>query len=305
MVSAVVSTAIGILDSYQVRTFVKISKTLFVVFGAVAAVGLTGLYTFQSKLVYPAFAGDGHGVVDTPDKYGMDNYEDVDLTTSDGETIKLFVIKVKKVVSEKSKTVVILCPNAGNMGHALPIAQLFYYNMDCNVVLYSYRGYGHSSGSPSETGLKLDADAVMDYISKDEILQNSDLILHGRSLGGAVAIYMASKYPQMIKGVILENTFLSIRKVIPYLFPYISYFSTLCHQIWDSESLIVQIPGNIPVMFMNGLKDEIVPTSHMKKLYELSRAKTKSFHEFPEGHHNDTIVQDYYWKYVAEFVESI
>ncbi|ODV93131.1 hypothetical protein PACTADRAFT_51761 [Pachysolen tannophilus NRRL Y-2460] len=289
-----------------INTFFKLTKTVSTLLGSAAVLGLGSLYWFQSKLVYPAYIADGHGKVDTPDVYGMDNYEHIDVVTRDNETIKMFVIRNdSSKIDYSNKTVLMLCPNAGNMGHSLPIAQLFYVNMKCNVIIYSYRGYGKSTGTPSEAGLKIDAESVCEWIMKDNQISNSKIILHGRSLGGAVAIYIASSHPNLIGGIILENTFLSITKLIPYLFPYLKYVSFLCHEKWNSENLIPEIPSNIPILFLSGAKDEIVPPIHMKELFKLSKSLDKTFKEFPNGFHNDTIVQENYWYYVDQFIEKI
>lgn len=82
----------------------------------------------------------------------------------------------------------------------------------CNVVAISYRGYGHSSGSPSEKGILLDSQTALDYIQSHPILQSSPLFLYGQSLGGAVAIGLASDQVNQgkITGVILENTFANL-----------------------------------------------------------------------------------------------
>lgn len=84
-------------------------------------------------------------------------------------------------------------------------------------VTFSYRGYGLSTGTPSEAGIKLDAQCVLRYLSDHSQIKSSSIVLYGRSLGGAVAIYITT-LPQasgFVKGVILENTFLSIPKLIP------------------------------------------------------------------------------------------
>ena len=54
-------------------------------------------------------------------------------------------------------TVIIYHANAGNMGHRIPLANIFWNNLGCNVMMLSYRGYGFSEGSPSEKGMRIDA----------------------------------------------------------------------------------------------------------------------------------------------------
>lgn len=262
------------------------------------SVSLGTLYLYQNKLVYPSWAQGARDEVDTPDKFGLP-YKDVTLTTSDGVQIRAFDIR-----NEGSKSVMlILCPNAGNIGYFLPVAQFLYREYGLSIFLYSYRGYGYSTGEPTERGLKIDADTVMEFISKETFYKSQRLILYGRSLGGANAIYIARKFPHLCDAVILENTFLSIRKVIPYVFPLLKYFSFLCHEVWNSEIEITQIVDeSLPFLFLAGQRDEIVPTSHMKTLYELCPSILKKFIEFPNGSHNDTIIQDGYWNYVKEFL---
>ena len=102
-----------------------------------------------------------------------------------------------------------------------------------NVLLLEYRGYGESTGTPDEVGLKIDAQTGLDYIRQRADLSDSKIVVYGQSLGGAVAINLVAKnlnHRQQegkeqgqedgdgnggIAALILENTFLSIRKMIP------------------------------------------------------------------------------------------
>jgi fermentation-respiration switch protein FrsA (DUF1100 family) len=107
--------------------------------------------------------------------------------------------------------------NAGNIGHRVPIAKVLEETLGCNVMLLEYRGYGLSSGSPDENGLKIDAQTGVDYIRQRAGLKDTKIIIHGQSLGGAVAIDLVANNQDRddIAALILENTFLSIRKLIP------------------------------------------------------------------------------------------
>jgi alpha-beta hydrolase superfamily lysophospholipase len=80
------------------------------------------------------------------------------------------------------------------------------------VVAISYRGYGHSSGTPSEKGILLDSQTAFDYIKSHPIFDSSPIFLYGQSLGGAVAIGLAANKINKgkIAGVILENTFANL-----------------------------------------------------------------------------------------------
>lgn len=67
--------------------------------------------------------------------------------------------------------------------HRIPIAKVFLTKMRCNVVMLSYRGYGKSEGSPSEKGIKLDAQASLDFILSHPILEKTKVFLYGQSIG--------------------------------------------------------------------------------------------------------------------------
>lgn len=281
------------------RMFAAIGVTL-------SGLALVGLYAFQTSLIYPASLNDGHGHCATPDELDMPDFEQIYLATEDGERLQCYVLKHDKTaVAYTNKTVLILSPNAGNIGHALPIVLMFYKNFGYNVVIYSYRGYGKSSGRPLEAGLKIDARTVLDYISKrDEQLLESLLVLYGRSLGGAVAIYIATLEPSSVQGVILENTFLLIPKTVPHIFPALRYFTAFVHQKWDSERLVPAIPADIPLLLFSAGKDEIVPPGHMDRIYNLSRSTDKTIFKYETSTHNDTVVQPEYWDRVHSFIQS-
>ena len=106
--------------------------------------------------------------------------------------------------------------NAGNIGYRLPIAKILESEVGVTTLLLQYRGYGLSTGYPNEKGLNIDAQAGLDFIKRRADLQNSKIVLYGQSLGGAVSLKLAASNGENgIAGMILENTFLSIRKLIP------------------------------------------------------------------------------------------
>lgn len=280
---------------------------MFAAVGAsVGCLALVGLYTFQSSLIYPASLNDGHGHCARPDEHDMPDFEELYLTTDDGESLHCYLLKHDaKSPNYTNKTVLILSPNAGNIGHALPIVSIFYKNFGYNVFIYLYRGYGLSSGKPLETGLKKDAQRIMKFITtEDDQLLASLLVLYGRSLGGAVLIYMAATMPEAVLGLILENTFLLIPKTVPHIFPALRYFTLLVHQIWNTEELVPLIPASIPVLLFSARRDEIVPPSHMDRIFELLQTDDKVMYKYNESAHNDTVVQPHYWDRVHQFIQD-
>lgn len=83
--------------------------------------------------------------------------------------------------------------NAGNMGHRIPLAKAFWHALEYNVVMLSYRGYGLSQGSPSEKGMRIDAQTMLDHVKAHPILKHTPIIVYGQSIGGCVSIDVASR----------------------------------------------------------------------------------------------------------------
>lgn len=288
---------------FKVLKFLKEAAKIGISLGILI---LIGLYSYQSSLIYPASLNDGRKYCSTPDQYGMNDYELVRLKTEDGETLQCFLLKHDPHSPDyTNKTILILSPNAGNIGHGLPIVSIFYNEFRYNVFIYSYRGYGQSTGTPSEKGLKIDGQRVMKYLTtEDEQFQRSSIVLYGRSLGGAVAIYLASTMGQYTQGIILENTFLSIRKTVPHIFPFLKYFTSFVHQKWDLERLIPLISSDIPVLLLSATNDEIVPPEHMDMIFKLSKSKDKIMYKFNGSLHNDTVLQAGYWEKIHDFIKN-
>ncbi|KAJ1558064.1 hypothetical protein HK096_003751 [Nowakowskiella sp. JEL0078] len=285
---------------------------------ALAATGMVLLYSYQTSLIYPSNVPPGSRTeVYTPNMFDLPNWDDVELTTSDGVKIKAYTIYYREKNSEGiSPYTVLFChANAGNMGHRLPVIKALQAACKCNVFIVSYRGYGKSEGSASEKGMKLDIEAAFKYVSTKDQLKNTKIVVFGQSIGGAVATYIASKYENSIRGLILENTFLSLPKLIPSVFPILRYFSFLCHQKWPTNVEIVKL-SKIPILFLSGSKDELIPQRHMMELCQLVRQSRKCnsnfedleidqcstrFVKFENGTHNDTFMQEGYFRIIESF----
>ena len=182
------------------------------------------------------------------------------LPTPDGETLSAFLVRPANKSQARPITILTFHGNAGNIGHRLPIARVLANDIHCTTLMLEYRGYGLSTGHPDEKGLMIDAQTGLDYIRQRSDLKSNKILIYGQSLGGAVAIDLVAKNRGTgdIKGLILENTFLSIAKMIPSAMPVAKYLTPLCHEYWKSEEVIPRIT-DMPVLFLSGLQDEIVP----------------------------------------------
>ncbi|CAG8498501.1 28_t:CDS:2 [Paraglomus brasilianum] len=223
------------------------------------------------------------GAVEKPSKYGME-YDDITLKTVDNVRLKAYICKqVPDEVARNSPTLLFYHANAGNMGHRLPIAQVFYKRFKWNVAMLSYRGYGLSEGSPNEEGMRIDAQTMLDYVKNDDILKDTRIIAFGQSIGGAVAIDLVSRNEDKA----CPRT--DHREHIP------EYF-------WSSETAITKIKY-VPILFLSGSRDGLVPPQHMKTLYELAQTR-KRWRPFLRGEHNDTAFQPGYYDTIEDFAET-
>ncbi|KAL8904312.1 MAG: hypothetical protein Q9207_003352 [Kuettlingeria erythrocarpa] len=263
----------------------------------------------KSELIYPRNLPLGARTEEgfpRPNQFGISDYDDVRLPTPDGETLSCFFIRPSNKRQAKKLTILMFHGNAGNVGHRVPIAKVLEEHIGCNVFMLEYRGYGLSTGTPDEDGINIDAQTAIDYIRQQEETRHDKIIIYGESIGGACAIRLVANNQEAgdIAGLILINTFTSMRKLIPSALPPAKYIAGLCHQQWNSEKELPRITG-IPIMFMSGLKDEIVPPSHMKELFSVCRAQKKIWREFPNGSHNDTLAEPGFFDQIVEFVRDV
>lgn len=99
--------------------------------------------------------------------------------------------------------------------------------------------------------------------------------------------------------MIVENTFLSIPKLASDLSSLLIPFKMTIHQVFDSEAAIQKIT-TVPILFISGAKDELIPPAHMQKLHEVAKSTRKELKVYPEGGHNNTFESEgYYWDIVA------
>mmetsp|Transcript_13224 Transcript_13224/g.20960 ORF Transcript_13224/g.20960 Transcript_13224/m.20960 type:complete len:325 (-) Transcript_13224:129-1103(-) len=256
----------------------------------------------------------------TPTEMGLP-FEDVYLETEDGVTINGWLISNKGNVDGSSGNnsrpcILYLHGNAGNIGYRLPGLRELFHIIDCDIFIIDYRGYGNSSGSPSESGLVLDAKAALTYLTERAHVDKKNIIVFGRSLGGAVAIALAAKYPEKIRGVVVENTFTRIDDMATVLFAKIAkvkraqlllpFLYCYLTNPWRSIGRISNITK--PMLFFSGQKDQLIPEWQMDLLFEnATNCEFKWMHKVPHGDHNNTVEKggEEYYKKLMEFLNDI
>ncbi|KAH7328837.1 Alpha/Beta hydrolase protein [Stachybotrys elegans] len=279
---------------------------------ALATSGFAAVLTFllyfkQKALIYPShMPPNSRTEVPQPSQFGIKDFEELVIPTEDGEKLSAFYIRASRNGKNPNVTMLMFHGNAGNIGHRLPIARMMINYVGCNVLMLEYRGYGTSTGEPDESGLNIDAQTGLNYLRERAETRDHCYIVYGQSLGGAVSIKLVAKNQDAgdIAGLVLENTFLSMRKLIPSVLPPARYLTLLCHQVWASESILPTIK-KVPVLFLSGLQDEIVPPHHMKQLYELCAAPSKRWKPLPAGDHNSSVLEEGYFEAIDDFVAEV
>lgn len=134
----------------------------------------------------------------------------------------------------------------------------FYVQSGVSVLTVEYRGFGRSTGSPSEEALVADATAFFDLLAARPEVDASKIILHGNSLGGGVAVQLAARRPAT--ALVLDSTFSSVASIaMRFGIP-----SGLCRHPFRSDQVIGAL--KIPILIRHGTGDEVIPVSHARRL---------------------------------------
>lgn len=248
----------------------------------------------------------------TPQAWGL-TYDDVTLTASDGVRLhgwfiphanaKSGNIEINDVSLNNSKpnsgtqkTLLFFHGNAGNISHRRSSIEIF-HRLGLNVFIIGYRGYGNSEGQPDEQGLYKDARAAWDYLIQQRDINANNIIVFGRSLGGAVAAQLAAEVQP--GALILESTFSSARDMANAIFPVLSRLIFLRYD-FNTVAGISQVTS--PVLILHSPDDEIVPISLGKNIYQAAN-QPKSF-SLMRGGHNDGLLmsQPEYEQVLKEFI---
>ena len=233
------------------------------------------LYFFQTRMIY----FPEKTLEFTPAVLSLP-YEDVYLTTSDGISIHGWFMEKENALS----TVLVLHGNAGNISHRLETLQIF-YELGMAVFIIDYRGYGRSEGSPSEAGTYLDAKAAWFYLTEGRKLDAKDIIVFGRSLGGAVAVWLAERHEPA--ALVIESTFTSIPEMGKRYYPYLPV-GLLTRIRYPTIERIGRI--NRPVLVIHSRDDEIIPFEFGQSLYSAA-PDPKVFLEISGGHNDGFLIE--------------
>jgi hypothetical protein len=223
------------------------------------------------------------------------NYEDVWFTAEDGTKLHGWFIP-----HERPKRALLYCHGNGEaIGDNADLMAHLSRVLDASVMIVDYRGYGHSEGTPSEAGCIADGLAAQRWLADRLGVDTSDIVLMGRSIGGAVVVAMAAE--QGAQAVVLENAFSRLTDVAASHYPWLPV-RLLMKNRYDTVGRIQRYDG--PVFQSHGSLDTIVPIRMGRELFEAVPSEDKTFVEFPDLDHNDPPPPDYY-RQLAAFLDSV
>ncbi|MGL5807136.1 MAG: alpha/beta hydrolase [Xenococcaceae cyanobacterium] len=204
-----------------------------------------------------------------------------------------------------SPTLLYLHGNGANIGANVKRAQRF-VELGFSVLLFDYRGYGRSEGNfPTEKQLYRDAEIAWNYLVEEKKIHPKNIFLYGHSLGGAIAIELALRQPNLA-GLIVEGSFTSIRKMAN-LYPLYRIFplDLIITQKFDSIAKVSRVRS--PILFIHGSDDSIVPAKMSQALFEATKISKKMLLIIPEADHNNVALLggDRYLQAVKDFYRLV
>jgi fermentation-respiration switch protein FrsA (DUF1100 family) len=229
------------------------------------------LYIFQRRIL---FLPDKN--IESPQAYNLQGYEDIMAVASDGESIQLWY----KKASPGYPTILYFHGNAANLANRAASFAAF-SDKGFGVLALSYRGYGRSTGSPTERGIYRDARAALAYLIYELNVPIQQILFYGESLGSGVAVHLATE--QAPAAIVLEAPYTSVANRAAEIYFYIPVH-LLIKDHFNSYKKIEKV--KCPLLILHGAKDATIPIAHGKALLEAANDPKKGIF-FEHVGHND------------------
>jgi fermentation-respiration switch protein FrsA (DUF1100 family) len=242
------------------------------VFAAVLYLSVLAFFFFDQRnlLYFPT-----HTYTPLAEAYANHAFQEIYVKTEDGIRLKAWYAPA----TAKSCTIVFFHGNGDSLLTAAQVADP-YIGAGYGFLLAEYRGYSGLPGAPTETGLYQDARADLRDLTARGIPENR-IILFGHSLGTGMAVEMATEFHA--GGAMLLAPYLSIPKAAQAHYPFLPA-TLLALDRFDSEKKIGSV--HVPLLIVNGARDDVIPPSQGIKLYSLAN-EPKEFHSLADRGHND------------------
>lgn len=217
------------------------------------------------------------------------------IPTDDGESISSFYVRSDSA----SMTFLYFHGNAGNASGRLSAA-VNLAKLNANVLLVEYRGYGLSTGSPSEEGIYIDGKAAIKFLTKDLGIDPASVFLYGRSLGSAVAVEVANDLP--FAGLILITPIASGKEVAEN-----AGYGPLVSLIGNPFNNLEKIKTvNLPILIIHGDRDKVLPIEMGKALNGAAKNRSELIIIPGAGHNNiEMIDRNAYYGHINKFCNAV
>ncbi len=237
-----------------------------------------------------------------PDKYPEGQwqparlmYQDVFFTAEDNTKLHGWYCKC-----DKPRAVVLIAHgNAGSIASAGRVNWLRYLTQRAKltVFMFDYRGYGRSEGTPTVEGAIQDATAARAKLCELAGVKDSEMLLMGESLGGAIVVQLAAKSAP--RGLVLQSTFSSMREAAEVHYPRLAWL--VPRERLDSCGAIVQYKG--PLLQSHGDRDHTIPIPLARRLFDAAN-EPKRFYAISGADHNNWTTEAYLQE-LTKFIDGL
>jgi fermentation-respiration switch protein FrsA (DUF1100 family) len=235
---------------------------------------------FETYLVYPVppvSEGDWQ-----PKSF---HYEDVYFTSADGTKLRGWFIPY-----QNPRYAILYCHGNGeDISLVGEWAAELGERLQATVFIFDYRGYGHSEGRPNEAGCIADGNAAQHWLAEKAGIKPNNIVLMGRSLGSAVAVALAAE--NGARALVIENAFPTMPDVAAIHYPWLPVHWIMSNR-YDNLSRIQKYHG--PLLQSHGARDELIPISLARRLYDAAPSQPKQWLEFAGLGHNSAAPRGYY-----------
>jgi hypothetical protein len=252
---------------YGIRAMLNLFFTLVLLYAAV----LAGMAVFQRSLLYHPTTTTG-----TPEQNGLTGFEEISAQTTDGVRLQLWYRKA----DAGFPTVLYFHGNAGAIADRAGIYAAL-ASRGFGVLALSYRGYGKSSGSPSEQGLYTDARAAIRLLVDEKQIAENRIVLYGESLGTGVATQMATEFHVGL--MVLQAPYQSVAGRAQEIYPFIPVRLLIKDRF---ESILRINASRAPLLLFHGEEDRVIPIHHGRAMLEKARDPKRGFFLSGVGHND-------------------
>jgi hypothetical protein len=269
-----------------VEVFWQLLLRLLLIFGGVIAIAYSVACVFlwfrQKYFIFKP----PRAIRTTPEAFNL-NYQEVWLpvSTASGQTSHIHGWWIPASAAPEAKVWLYLHGNGSNVGDEMKRA-FWFHQLGFSTLLIDYRGYGRSEGQfPTESSVYEDVEAAWNYLTQVRHIPAERIFLYGHSLGGAIAIDLALRHPNLA-GLVVEGSFTAMRSMVAHLYRQFLIFPVklLLHQRFDSLSKVRSLA--MPILLIHGTADPVVP-AHMSQALFTAATEPKKLLLVPEaGHHN-------------------